>query len=73
MGLPSRSTGAVSNHLGAEVESSDTVHAEIGRLSEAGLRQQCRGLATRYDKLAITYRAAAVLSAVCTWLRHLIN
>ncbi len=30
-----------------------------------------RGLATRYDKLAITYRAAALLAAICTWLRHL--
>ena len=30
-----------------------------------------RGLATRYDKLAITYRAAALLAAICAWLRHL--
>jgi|SRR6516164_1719692 transposase len=30
-----------------------------------------RGLATRYDKLAVTYRAAAVLAAICAWLRHL--
>jgi transposase len=30
-----------------------------------------RGLATRYDKLALTYRAAAVLAAICAWLRHL--
>jgi hypothetical protein len=29
------------------------------------------GLATRYDKLAITYRAAALLAAICAWLRHL--
>jgi putative transposase len=28
----------------------------------------CRGLATRYDKLAIVYRAAAVLRAVSLWL-----
>ncbi|SMY00590.1 Transposase DDE domain-containing protein [Brevibacterium linens ATCC 9172] len=31
--------------------------------------KQWRGLATRYDKLAITYRAAVVLSAILTWLR----
>jgi transposase len=31
--------------------------------------KQWRGLATRYDKLAIVYRAAAVLAAVITWLR----
>ena len=31
--------------------------------------KQWRGLATRYDKLAITYRAAATIFAVITWLR----
>ncbi|MGX0104969.1 hypothetical protein ACUXJ6_002318, partial [Kocuria palustris] len=25
---------------------------------------------TRYDKLAITYRAAVVISAILTWLRR---
>ena len=30
-----------------------------------------RGLATRYEKPALTYRAAAVLAAICAWLRHL--
>ena len=30
-----------------------------------------RGLATRYDKLAITYRAAAAFSACITWSRLL--
>lgn len=33
------------------------------------LAKQWRGLATRYDKLAITYRAAVTLSAILTWLR----
>jgi transposase len=33
--------------------------------------KQWRGLATRYDKLAITYRAAAVLHATITWSAHL--
>lgn len=33
--------------------------------------QQWRGLATRYDKLAIVYRGAAVLRAITIWLRHL--
>ena len=33
------------------------------------LVKQWRGLATRYDKLAITYRAAVVLSACLTWSR----
>lgn len=31
---------------------------------------QWRGLVTRYDKLAITYRAAVVISAILTWLRQ---
>jgi transposase len=33
--------------------------------------KQWRGLATRYDKLALTYRAAAVLNAVIAWTRRL--
>ena len=35
------------------------------------LVKQWRALATRYDKLAITYRAAVVLSACLTWSRIL--
>jgi len=35
------------------------------------LTKQWRGLATRHDKLAITYRAAAVLQACIRWLRLL--
>jgi transposase len=33
--------------------------------------KQWRGLATRYDKLAIVYRAAAVLAVAITWPRHI--
>jgi putative transposase len=33
--------------------------------------KQWRGLATRYDKLAIVYRAGAVLRAVTLWLKRL--
>ena len=33
------------------------------------LAKQWRALATRYDKLAITYRAAVTLCAILTWLR----
>lgn len=33
--------------------------------------KQWRGLATRYDKHARTYRAAVVLNAVIAWTRHL--
>ncbi len=35
------------------------------------LAKQWRGLATRYDKLAIIYRAAVTISAILTWLRHM--
>ncbi|MFW9159397.1 transposase [Corynebacterium striatum] len=34
-----------------------------------GLMKQWRGLATRYDKLAVTYRAGVVLAAILVWLR----
>ncbi len=34
------------------------------------LMKQWRGLATRYDKHATIYRAAAVLHAVITWCRN---
>lgn len=30
-----------------------------------------RGLATRYDKLALTYRGGVILAAIVTWLREL--
>lgn len=33
--------------------------------------KQWRALATRYDKLAIVYRGAAVLRAITIWLTHL--
>lgn len=32
--------------------------------------KQWRGLVTRYDKIAIIYRAAVVISAILTWLRR---
>jgi transposase len=35
------------------------------------LLKQWRGLATRYDKLAIVYRSAVVLHAVITWTKAL--
>jgi putative transposase len=33
--------------------------------------KQWRGLATRYDKFALTYRGGVVLAAIVTWLRAL--
>jgi transposase len=43
--------------------------ARIAALRSFALLKQGRDLATRYDKLAITYRAAVVLSACITWTR----
>lgn len=34
--------------------------------------KQWRGLVTRYDKLALTYRAGTVLRAIIQWLNHLL-
>ena len=34
------------------------------------LFKQWRGLATRYDKLALTYRGGVVLRAIVVWLRQ---
>ena len=33
------------------------------------LAKQWRGIATRFDKLAITYRAGVTLCAILTWVR----
>jgi len=33
------------------------------------LMKQWRGLATRYDQLAVTYRAGVMIAAILTWLR----
>ncbi len=38
---------------------------------ERGFCEQWRGLATRYDKLALTFRGGVVLKAIITWLRAL--
>lgn len=35
--------------------------------------KQWRGLATRFDKHAVNYRAAVVLNAVIAWSRHLLS
>lgn len=35
------------------------------------LAKQWRGIATRFDKLAITYRAGITLCAILTWVRLL--
>jgi transposase len=37
------------------------------------LTKQWRGLATRYDKLAVVYRGGAVLRAITIWAAHLSN
>jgi len=43
-----------------------------GHVGEGNLMQSAvgTGLATRYDKLALTYRGGAVLRAITIWLRQ---
>jgi transposase len=51
----------------------DTADYKWRNVIERGFNsvKQWRGLATRYDKLAITYRAAVVLRAITIWTAHL--
>ncbi|MEV1295683.1 transposase [Pseudonocardia sp. NPDC049635] len=57
----------------AQGESFDRVDYRGRNLVERGFCdvKQWRGLATRYDKLALTYRGGVVLKAIVTWLRAL--
>lgn len=56
-------------HRGGRPRSLDTTAYRRRNVVERhfALTKQWRGLATRYDKLAITYRAAVVLAACITW------
>jgi transposase len=58
-------------HRGGRPRSLDTTAYRRRNVVERhfALTKQWRGLATRYDKLAITYRAAVVLAACITWSR----
>jgi transposase len=58
-------------HRGGRPRSLDTTAYRHRNVVERhfALTKQWRGLATRYDKLAITYRAAVVLAACITWSR----
>ena len=47
------------------------LRAGAGRRGACPDRGQWRSLATRYDKLAVVYRAGAVLRAVTLWLKRL--
>ena len=51
----------------------DTVAYKGRNVVERGFNtfKQWRALATRYDKLALTYRGGVVLAAILTWLRAL--
>ncbi|GIG41958.1 hypothetical protein Cph01nite_37200 [Cellulomonas phragmiteti] len=56
--------GGRAPHLDAEVYKNRNVVERAFALAK-----QWRAIATRYDKLAITYRAAVVLAACITWSR----
>ena len=64
-----RATGSVAGSRGGRPVSLDDADYKNRNVIEP--RKQWRGLATRYDKHAVTYRAAVVLSAVFSWNRHL--
>ena len=51
----------------------DTEHYKSRNVVERAFNEdkQWRSLATRYDKLAIVYRAGAVLRAITLWLKRL--
>jgi len=52
------------------LDAADYKHRNVIERGFASVKQW-RGLATRYDKLAITYRGAAVLRAITLWSQHL--
>lgn len=58
---------------GGRPVSYDTDDYKNRNVIERGFNQtkQWRGLATRYDKLALTYRGGAVLRAITLWLQAL--
>jgi len=57
---------------GRSPDFSETLYKQRNLVERSfALLKQWRGLATRYDKLAIVYRAAVVLSACITWTRLL--
>ena len=58
---------------GGRPPSLDTQHYKKRNVVERGFNtiKQWRALATRYDKLAITYRAGLLIHAVVRWLQAL--
>lgn len=65
--VPATTTTSTTSSGGERSACSPTTGAE----RNFNVVKQWRRLATRYDKLAIVYRAAAVLRAVTLWLAHL--
>lgn len=59
--------------VGGRPPALDTVAYKGRNVVERGFNtfKQWRALATRYDKLALTYRAGVVLRAVVLWLKEL--
>ena len=48
-----------------------TTRAATSSKRKFNTTKRWRGLATRYDKLAIVYRGGAVLRAITLWTAHL--
>lgn len=60
-------------HAGGRPPAFDADRYKARNVIERGFNttKQWRGLATRYDRLAILYRGAAVLRAITLWLKQL--
>lgn len=62
--------GMCSNHQPDEPFTHSQIYKRRNVVERSfNLLKQWRGLATRYDKHAVVYRAGAVLAAIITWLR----
>lgn len=70
---PDDQTRAKRGRAGGRPPQFDPVNYRGRNVIERGFcdTKQWRGLATRYDKLAVTYRGAAVLRAITLWFKRL--
>jgi transposase len=67
-GAPYRNPGPTMRARWAKVDPALKARGHAGNRLNT---KQWRGLATRYDKLAIVYRGAAILRAITLWLPYL--
>lgn len=73
LGDKAYSSGANRGQRGGRPPTFNAKHSRGRNIVERGFcrLKQWRGIATRYDKLATTFRAAALLHGVIAWTKHL--